>query len=56
VFTPVDPFRVDGAAILAASGAEELAQESSDVEGSYFTHHLISGLRGDPRSLPRASR
>jgi hypothetical protein len=46
VFTPVDPLRVDGAAILAASGAEELAQESSDVEGSYFTHHLISGLRG----------
>ncbi|HEX2657650.1 MAG TPA: caspase family protein, partial [Polyangia bacterium] len=46
VFTPVEPMRVDGAAILAATGAEELAQESSDVEGSYFTHHLISGLRG----------
>jgi len=46
VFTPVDPLRVDGAAILAATGTEELAQESSDVEGSYFTHHLISGLRG----------
>ena len=45
-FTPVDTLRVDGAAILAATGADELAQESSDVEGSYFTHHLISGLRG----------
>jgi len=46
VFTLIDPLRVGGAAILAATGVEELAQESSDVEGSYFTHHLISGLRG----------
>jgi hypothetical protein len=42
----VAPVRVNGAAILAAAGAEELAQESSDIEGSFFTHHLISGLRG----------
>jgi hypothetical protein len=37
---------VSGAAILTASTASELAQESSDIEGSYFTHHLLSGLRG----------
>jgi hypothetical protein len=37
---------VAGAAILTASTASELAQESSDIEGSYFTHHLLSGLRG----------
>ena len=42
----VSEVQVNGAAILAASGAEEVAQESSEIEGSYFTHHLISGLRG----------
>jgi hypothetical protein len=45
-FAPVDPLPVRGAAILAASGAGELAQESSDIDGSFFTHHFISGLRG----------
>jgi hypothetical protein len=51
---PGSGFRVDavevggvrGAAILAASTAGELAQESSEIGGSYFTHHLISALRG----------
>src|SRR6478735_7122953 len=38
--------RVQGAAILAASTATELAQESSELEGSYFTHHMLSALRG----------
>ncbi len=37
---------VTGAAIIAASAASEAAQESSEVDGSYFTHHLLSGLRG----------
>lgn len=37
---------VAGAAILAASTAAEQAQESSRLEGSFFTHHLVSGLRG----------
>jgi hypothetical protein len=37
---------VQGAAILAASTATELAQESSELEGSYFTHHLLSAMRG----------
>jgi hypothetical protein len=37
---------VQGAAILAASTASELAQESSELEGSYFTHHMLSALRG----------
>ncbi|HEY0714029.1 MAG TPA: caspase family protein, partial [Polyangia bacterium] len=35
-----------GAAIIAASTASEFAQESSLIEGSYFTHHLLSALRG----------
>jgi len=37
---------VSGAAIIAASAASEQAQESSRLEGSFFTHHLVSGLRG----------
>jgi hypothetical protein len=45
-FAPVDPMGVQGAAILASSAAGELAQESSDIDGSFFTHHFISGLRG----------
>jgi len=40
------PSRVHGAAIIAAATASELAQESGDIEGSYFTHHLLSALRG----------
>ena len=40
------PATVAGAAIIAASTASELAQESSRLEGSFFTHHLVSGLRG----------
>ena len=38
--------KVRGAAILAASSTHEAAQESSAIEGSFFTHHLLSGLRG----------
>lgn len=51
---PSEPFAVDaaaplsvsGSAILAASAPSELAQESSELEGSFFTHHLLSALRG----------
>jgi Caspase domain len=42
----VEPPRVHGAAIIAAGTASELAQESGDIEGSYFTHHVLSALRG----------
>lgn len=42
----VEPPRVHGAAIIAAGTATELAQESGDIEGSYFTHHVLSALRG----------
>jgi hypothetical protein len=36
----------DGVVVLAASAAGEAAQESPDLGGSFFTHHLISGLLG----------
>ncbi|MFC1610483.1 caspase domain-containing protein [Myxococcota bacterium] len=36
----------NGTAIVTSSSAHETSQESGEVQGSYFTHHLLSGLRG----------
>lgn len=36
----------EGAVFLAASSANEDAQESDAIRGSFFTHYLVSGLRG----------
>ncbi|OJH35732.1 peptidase [Cystobacter ferrugineus] len=38
--------RVTGQAILTSSSEDEASQESDRLGGSFFTHHLISGLRG----------
>lgn len=35
-----------GHAFLTSSSEDEAAQESDVIGGSYFTHHLVSGLRG----------
>jgi hypothetical protein len=35
-----------GVAVLASSTGNELSQESDLLESSYFTHHLLVGLRG----------
>jgi hypothetical protein len=32
--------------MLTSSGADELSQESRSLQGSVFTHHLVSALRG----------
>ncbi|MBU1077809.1 MAG: caspase family protein, partial [Spirochaetes bacterium] len=46
------PFLVDtsmnmkGYAILTSSSSEEVSQESDKIGGSFFTHYLVSGLRG----------
>ena len=46
------PFLVDrslqvkGYAFLTSSSADEVAQESDRIAASYFTHYLVSGLRG----------
>ncbi|MGM0558789.1 MAG: caspase family protein [Myxococcota bacterium] len=46
------PFLIDessdvrGVAILASSSADESAQESDAIGASFFTHYLVSGLRG----------
>lgn len=35
-----------GIAVLASSSGSELSQESEQLGSSYFTHHLLVGLRG----------
>jgi len=46
------PFMVDSAysmkgyAFLTSSSADEASQESERIKGSFFTHYLVSGLRG----------
>ncbi len=36
----------EGFAVLASSSMSERSQESDEVRGSFFTHYLVSGLRG----------
>ena len=36
----------EGVIVLTASAAGEDAQESDQLGGSFFTHYLLSGLRG----------
>jgi hypothetical protein len=41
-----DPGTVKGMAIVTSSTANELSQESDDLGGSFFTHNIMTGLRG----------
>ncbi|MBI5524718.1 MAG: caspase family protein [Deltaproteobacteria bacterium] len=41
-----DTADTDGTIIITSSSAGEKSQESADIRGSFFTHHLISGLMG----------
>lgn len=36
-----------GQVIITSSSASEVSQESDDIQGSFFTHYLATGLRGD---------
>ncbi len=36
-----------GLVLIASSSADEESQESDDINGSFFTHYLASGLLGD---------
>ena len=38
--------KVKGYAFLTSSSADEAAQESDRIAASYFTHYLVSGMRG----------
>jgi hypothetical protein len=41
-----DELASTGEALLTSSAADEVALESREIRGSFFTHHLVSGLRG----------
>jgi hypothetical protein len=41
-----DRLDVAGAAFVTSASASESAQESAELESSYFTHYLVSALRG----------
>ncbi len=45
-FASQEALLTEGDAWLTASAADEAAQESESLRGSFFTHYLISGLRG----------
>jgi hypothetical protein len=42
----VEATLLEGRVLITASGADEYAQESDALGGSYFTHHFLTGLRG----------
>jgi hypothetical protein len=45
-FNSVSRLTTKGLAVMASSSAQELSQESDELHSSYFTHHLLVGLRG----------
>ncbi len=45
-YNSVASLNTSGLAVLASSTGSELSQESETIGGSFFTHHLVSGLRG----------
>lgn len=42
----VDNVAASGEALITSSAADESALESKELSGSFFSHHLMSGLRG----------
>ena len=52
------PFLIDssvnmkGHAFLTSSSSDEVSQESDRIGGSFFTHYLVSGLRGAADTSP----
>lgn len=40
------PLAAEGEAWMTAASADEVAQESEALRGGFFTHYLVSGLRG----------
>ena len=45
-FNSVDRLTNTGIAVMASSSGSELSQESEALRSSFFTHHLLAGLRG----------
>ncbi|HEX5754022.1 MAG TPA: caspase family protein [Archangium sp.] len=52
--SPAAPFAVEvplalsseGSVLLASSTGQEASHETDELQGSFFTHHLVAGLRG----------
>jgi hypothetical protein len=42
-----DALQATGQVIIASSSRDEVSQESDEIQGSFFTHALTTGLRGD---------
>lgn len=45
-YNSVARLTTQGIAVMASSNGQELSQESDELRGSYFTHHLVVALRG----------
>jgi hypothetical protein len=45
-YNSVNDLKTAGVAVMASSSASELSQEADTLRSSYFTHHLVVGLRG----------
>ncbi len=45
-YNTVNDLNTAGVAVMASSSASELSQEAESLRSSYFTHHLVVGLRG----------
>jgi len=45
-FNSVSRLNTQGIAVMASSTQDELSQESSELQASYFTHHLLVAMRG----------
>ncbi|MCB9558067.1 MAG: caspase family protein [Deltaproteobacteria bacterium] len=41
-----DEIAASGYAIVTSSAHDELSQEATEIRGSYFSHYVVSGLRG----------
>ena len=46
------PERARGTVIITSSAHDENSQESDDLRGSFFTHYLATGMRGDADKGP----
>ncbi|MBW1806593.1 MAG: caspase family protein [Deltaproteobacteria bacterium] len=45
-FNSVNHLNTAGVVVMASSAASELSQEAESLKSSFFTHHLVVGLRG----------
>ncbi len=46
VFDVSERLGAEGTVIITSSADDEASQESDEIGGSYFTHYLVSGMRG----------